>query len=264
MAAPRSIRRRLFRLIANPLATLILGLLLLGDVTTVLDRKIKQRTTAPLAAPAWSLSWRGAAVPPLDRMSRDRIIDPEYESWDELGTIVAASPHEVVFVNAVFVPDQPRGLWAVTKKVTTVTITLVTGTSDAPAPADAERIKAILADHLADDPAWAPRLSLMRSATPQTGGVYAHRATQHRWQGYVHNALSLTAAILFLVSLAWIPAAPGRVRARLAARALARGRCPSCGYDITALRKPTCPECGERLPVPAQEGAQREGRPRSK
>jgi hypothetical protein len=31
---------------------------------------------------------------------------------------------------------------------------------------------------------------------------------------------------------------------------LAKGLCPSCGYDLTGNTSGTCPECGEKLPLP--------------
>ncbi|MBX3358654.1 MAG: hypothetical protein KF745_09520 [Phycisphaeraceae bacterium] len=62
------------------------------------------------------------------------------------------------------------------------------------------------------------------------------------WDGYVSNgAVMALPALWVLVVIATLRGSPARRRAR----ALACGRCPTCGYAIHGLLQPQCPECGD-------------------
>jgi hypothetical protein len=74
------------------------------------------------------------------------------------------------------------------------------------------------------------------------------------WLGYLHNILAILIVLALGYSLCSFPEW-GRwigTNRKRQARALARNQCPACGYDITGLPKPICPECGSRL-TPAEQ-----------
>jgi len=65
------------------------------------------------------------------------------------------------------------------------------------------------------------------------------------WPGFLHNALTLAALALFLLSLTWIPRDTlGLIRSRRRAR----GLCTHCRYPVRGLDTPVCPECGRPIP----------------
>jgi len=80
----------------------------------------------------------------------------------------------------------------------------------------------------------------------------AERSNDIIWIGHLHNALALglftlltRAALLTLpAALRWLVRA---CREESFERAIARGRCPRCAYDIRGLPSPVCPECGLSL-----------------
>ena len=59
------------------------------------------------------------------------------------------------------------------------------------------------------------------------------------WSGYLHNAAALSALVLFLLSLGWVP---GAIRRRF----FRAGFCPNCRYSLAGLppQSRVCPECG--------------------
>jgi hypothetical protein len=73
------------------------------------------------------------------------------------------------------------------------------------------------------------------------------------WTGYLHNALILVCVFLFCISMAWVPRAPEWLAATRRQRALARGRCPSCGYQLGGLPDMVCPECGKSWDLTAED-----------
>jgi hypothetical protein len=62
--------------------------------------------------------------------------------------------------------------------------------------------------------------------------------------GYVHNAISTTAAACFLCSFAWISRRAAEARRD---RRRAGGLCGDCGYELAGLSGVVCPECGKPI-----------------
>lgn len=87
-------------------------------------------------------------------------------------------------------------------------------------------------------------LSLVIVGSVFTGwGVFTAVLTDEwdSWQGFAGFGFAF-----------WPPAVAIWALDRLLARILVplpEGRCPRCGYELIALERPICPECG--LPVPA-------------
>lgn len=62
------------------------------------------------------------------------------------------------------------------------------------------------------------------------------------YSGYAINAASIICLFLAITSARNFFTLPFRFIA--ARRAAKLGRCPTCGYDLTGLPTPVCPECG--------------------
>lgn len=249
MRSHKSIRSRLFALIANPIATVLLATLLVADyasmpkgpwwkdarsslATAISDTLEPQARLeiAPLSALEYPTE--AHAVRENDTII---LIDPERESWDRLGSRLQVNPEDVLTL--LYRPErQTRGLWAMTTTTETHRISVVRGESFT--DEEIEEAKGLFLPLIEDR--WGAREALLAAA--------GHVERRILWTGYLHNALSLTALVLLLVSLAWVPRAPAWIRARFTTRALSQGKCPSCGYDISAIAHHTCPECGRPLP----------------
>lgn len=211
----------------NPVATIVLLMLLGLDVFgTLVDDALVYDVSA----------MRARAVYAVEDGAGWRLADPEQESFDELGQRLVDDPEHVVHVEASYLYDE-AGAWASTHRTTGATAT-ITPLGQHTLDDDDERvIRGLLADHLREDDLWGEDAEWLR---------YVDTIRNHTlvW-GYVVNALSVAGILLLLYSLAWIPRTPAWIRATLAPRALARGRCPSCGYEITDLDR--CPECGAHI-----------------
>jgi hypothetical protein len=69
------------------------------------------------------------------------------------------------------------------------------------------------------------------------------RWTVRWWR--VAAGLAATAGLLAAACALWQSGL--KTQRELRDRALAKGRCPKCGYDVTAAPEPRCPECGNTL-----------------
>jgi hypothetical protein len=158
-----------------------------------------------------------------------RLIDPEIESWDELGAILESGSDPVVYARPGVV-HRRSGLWAITHNATGSSIQL----DGAPLTHEDElAIRSLVVDHLPDG-SLAPSLRIADAVT-----------TRIVWSGVVHDVVTLTALMVLILSLGWVPRAPAWIRSTRASRALSRGQCPSCGYAIAGLD--ACPECGRAI-----------------
>jgi hypothetical protein len=165
--------------------------------------------------------------------------------------------HAELCVRARHSPDRRfrSGFWAITREITTTTITIfeLSPTSEVTSE-DAGVVRALIVEALWPD--WGSAVDGVAIATLRRSmGMYCARdeSTRIVWSGYFQDAVAMAVFGALLYSLSSMRQWPAWIRSvtnRRAAR-LARGICPACGYDLTGLREPVCPECGERLDEPA-------------
>lgn len=177
-----------------------------------------------------------------------RVIDPERESWDELGGLMESGQErlaKVTFEGSI----GRRGIWAATREERNAVITvepIVPGSFSAADLAEARRLAAA---HFQQE--GIPEIvSLARAAT--TADLHERRVV---WKGVGANLGMAVLAAAWLVSLGFVPRMLAARRARLGARRLAHGRCPGCSYELVGLEAAQCPECGAALPGRSAIGA---------
>jgi hypothetical protein len=244
-------RASIRRLLLNPLASLVL----LGVLAA--DAALLPADTTEWMGPGtwrWVRHWNTAGFGMHDNGgpiawfairegSELRLTHPNEVSWDEVTRLLSERPGDVLGI-ACAGARRRTGLWAPTREHETVRIELRYGSGFT--PRERERARALFIDTViapawrapadGDDPQSPERLDHLRRGDVE--------ATRVLWGGHVHNAASLLALLAALYSLQWVPRAPAWLRARRHARALARARCPQCGYSITGLPGNRCPECG--------------------
>jgi hypothetical protein len=255
MAAGRRtrVRRRLRRWVANPIASVVLVGVLIGDSLTlprnsrptVIGRQVRhvleylsgQKWTPGSSDPPWTdVYW----VADPDGI---QIIYPAVESWGPISDLISAdalpiaecSPYDLAHRSGFWAPTvthYSRGIsvspltgeWS-DNDLTSVRLALVVESRQFPAAWE-------LVEHWSDvavvDRSW----------------------RQILWGGVAHNALALTVFAALLYSFtgwpAWIAQRPWSVRSRR----LDRGLCLSCGYDLRGLGGTICPECGGTSVIP--------------
>ncbi|MEX2218267.1 MAG: zinc ribbon domain-containing protein [Phycisphaerales bacterium] len=253
MAQPPGRPRRIPRLIANPITSAALVVLLAGDVLLL--------GLLPDSAHSTVGSWVSTEV--LGRMPRSpdtaqtayfneqdgRIV--VYDSFGDVLPLVSGARDTVLHLT--YHTSHPGSLcrWAVTRLDTRHTITvspLATGrllytTHLEPEPALARAAREKFALRLYEDGVIDLDLVLALS------GGSATEAT-NRPLGYLHNAAALLAFLTLVASLAWVPhSIRGFLERRAVRRALRHLRCPRCGYSLVGLERAICPECGAALPL---------------
>ena len=132
-----------------------------------------------------------------------------------------------------------RGLWAPTAQECDTTLVEQPMNGRLPTPSEHDKLRA-------DYARWATRTynlppdNWFVTAAQMPEGILRTPLTT----GYVHNAISTTAATCFLGSFAWISrrAADARRDRRRAA-----GLCGDCGYELVGLPGFVCPECGKPI-----------------
>ncbi len=158
--------------------------------------------------------------------------DPDDPRWrDPTGAPGSIAFRSIVRRPGFFAPTRER------REVLILRITMYDGST--PTPAQESSIRASLADLL--------------DATghhPFDGGVLRGGPTSVSrvlWSGYVINALVFPALAVVGVSL-WRGVRSGIVSPwieDIRQGRTARGLCPRCCYDVSAVASPVCPECGE-------------------
>jgi hypothetical protein len=168
------------------------------------------------------------------------VMMPDVDSWGDAAAAIAAAPQHTLLMDFELSYRQ-RGLWALTSSAEALSLEFSLGPIHSKwAPRDLAAVRAVAAEYLAQRD-----IVTSQQAARLAGGDYQHRETL--WPGHIYNAITLAIAAMLLWSLAWIPRRWRALHARRAARAIARGVCPSCGYDISAVESDYCPECGRRI-----------------
>lgn len=231
------------RVLCNPITTAVAGVLLLADVSAVSHLLSPDRRSIlgswigseilGAARPTW---YPGPSVELYIVQEAEglRGIDPEVESWDELGALLTQRDAAVAMVS--YRPLTARsGFWAPTVEE----------------ERKAAHIEPLVGAERWTDEARRGALTLfaehLRATHPRDADVVAAGGAVRRavlWGGHAHNAAALALLAVFVLSLGWVPGAPARWRAWRRTRALSRGRCPGCGYSIAGLERMKCPECG--------------------
>lgn len=237
--------RRATRWVQNPAVTTVLTIALVIDIaslpgdpprSTLIGRLVQNenRTYSPFQVQVYVV---------LEESEPARVIDPEVDSWDELGQLMDDRPADVVQANYVIHDSLLSGVYAPTIEESRRELRLTTmGGRELAPDVDRHAVRDAVVSYLKSRPL------LAEHGRAVEGGDVIRRDVL--WFGVLHNAVSLVAAVILVVSLAWIPRTPAWMRERLASRALARGKCPACGYAIAGLER--CPECGRGIPA-AQE-----------
>lgn len=166
-----------------------------------------------------------------------RRLHPEEDSWDETTRLLAQRPQDMVLFSAMY-HEGSFGVWAPTRHSRAIRLDSTVGSGIPKAEADALRARFL------DEFGFPARFSAASRATLVAGGTAAESGVV--WSGYAHDAAALMALALLILSLGWVSLGPWS-RSSRRARAMARARCPRCGYSIRALPEPRCPECGEAL-----------------
>jgi hypothetical protein len=235
----------------NPVATVVLGAALAWDAAS-LPWHWTQGGRSTVGE--WIYQLRGGArvtsQPPVYDVlavkepdgaeSRIRILQPYIESMDEATRLLAENPAVVCIVT--YTPRQWRsGFWALTRLHESHTIVMTGGSEFTAEDRQAARratLEAVLGSAALRDPKVA-RVS--REDFSETRVL---------WGGVAHNAMAAAGAVLFGLSLAWVPAYWDAARRRRARAALWRGECPGCGYSLRGLAADVCPECGRKVKDP--------------
>ena len=239
-------RRRIPRLIANPVTTVVLAAALLADLY-----HLPGDPWAPVHSTAGvffqSLFERKAPSQPPGR-GTDAIIFKEPRglrlanmrtepSWGDIATIMSDKPAEA----ALFTGPQHywtgRGFWAITTLERRLDIDAQFGTAFS--GADEDLARELFINEMVS-PEWDESPRLLERLRREDFTV-----TEVVWGGVLHNVLALAGGVLLVMSLAWVPRTPGFLRERRARRRLRRGLCPRCAYSIAGLAPgAVCPECG--------------------
>jgi hypothetical protein len=170
-----------------------------------------------------------------------RLTNPNEESWDEVSRRLAGDAANVLHLRYVGVRSR-AGMWAPTRETEEERIELAYGSGFSAE----ERVKAraMLIDQVLA-PQWHPGRAADELRRLRAGDVHISRTL---WSGHALNAAQAVLLVGLVYSGQWVRNVPVWIRGKRRTNALARGRCPRCGYSITGL--PRCPECGEDLTAP--------------
>lgn len=243
--------------VQNPVVTLVVGVALLWSLLTLPRAWYEGQSTVG--------DWLARAVPILRSHSRGnpmhlsvyalreggafRVLDPDSDSWDEASRVMTQRPEDVYAVDYFPRTDVPTGFYAPTRLVTTRLVSITPIGRDVRDPTGDTRDAILSAFYgfltRAGGGRWAQDAAALRA-----GNVEERRTDR---MGYFHDVLAAVGLMVFLYSLAWIPRTPAYLATTRRQRALARGRCPHCGYSIVGLREPVCPECGRSWDVTGED-----------
>jgi len=232
------------RWLANPIASLALGAVLVGDALTLPrfgDPTVVGAIVESFTARRFICRLMGGpySIYIAEDGARMRVIDSEEESWDELSRLLADGDTPVAhshFVNR----TSRQGVWShvIERSYEGIVIEPLNGSWTADDIAAAHR--ALFDERTQTLPCWVYLQDYQHVPIGTTS------STRILWGGVAHDAFALaTFAGLFYSCTgwrAWFAAHPWSRRNRR----LLRGLCPECGYDTRGLA--TCPECGTASP----------------
>ncbi len=238
-----SVKRWLSILIANPVATVVLGLLLVADFRDLPTESWKEgRSTIG----AWRQrvftgheSFLLGSYPPSPFVVREggglRLAQPNEESWDAMTRLIRERPADIAQVQHSIWLER-RGWWRPTLQIDSEHLDI--------SPFEGEWSNAELKESRRLAAAYYYRFeSEQRSAI----ALADRHAETILWGGWARNGLALLVALAFAFSLTWVPRTPRWWHTHRRAYRLRQSRCPRCGYSIAHLPEPKCPECGEPL-----------------
>lgn len=242
---PRTILRKL----QKPSLSLLLAFLLFVDAHIVAnpdaapDDPWPRRITRTIGTPVETASRTEPELFIVLENGNDRVIDTDTQSWDELARHYQHAPERIAIARYSATATH-RGLWAKTRQTIHESADIEPFEPRAfDEQAHQTALEALDAHLERDDMRWWPGWNRVKPTDdPLKTGQTVHKSI--RLFGYLHNAASLAILASFILSLGWLVRLPADTRAALDRRSLRRGRCPRCGYDISKLENPPCPECG--------------------
>ena len=239
-------RRRIPRLIANPLTTVLVAAALVVDLANLPgDPWSRVRSTAGVWYGSLARRYLPSQPPParVDAIVfknawglqlRDMGKEP---SWGDVATIMSDKPADAALFDGPEGFWRGHGWWAITTMTQEFRIDQQFGSAFNAFDKQEARelyINEIVMPEWSESPRDLERLRRVDFTL-----------TERVWTGYAHNAAALAGFVLLLVSLAWVPRVPGFLRERRAAARLRKGLCPRCSYPIGGLV--VCPECGSAV-----------------
>jgi len=239
------VRRWLRRWVANPIASLVLVGVLVGDSLTL------PRDWNPTLAGGLVRSLLSPETiyycfqPDLMYVVRDpsgmRVIDEDSESWDELSGLMDGEGAPVAVCDLVANTSR-HGVWSYLWETEHWGVRVNPMVGDWTAAELAQARASLFGEQTRTLPCWG------RLAQFEPVAEADSTRTRVLWSGVAHDLFAITVFALLLYSFtawpAWFAARPWAARARR----LARGLCPQCGYDTRGLRGGVCPECGHPEP----------------
>ncbi|MBK7403236.1 MAG: hypothetical protein IPJ41_01045 [Phycisphaerales bacterium] len=235
------------RWLANPVASLVLVVMLVGDSLTLPGRWNATAAGAQVVRTLDAISDRARATdynlrgrPEVYVVRSDqglRVIDPAVESWNELSAILQDGGPPVVQCLLADSVDR-RGFWAWTREdhFRGVILAPLGGTWTELQLREARR--ATLDESNLSPASWD---SIRRWSDVSAADKHTTRVL---WGGFAHDlfALAVLAALLYSFAgwKAWFTARPWS----RTARRRRRGLCMACGYDLRGIESGVCPECG--------------------
>ncbi len=234
----RPTRRSCIRWLRNPVASVLLFGVLVGDVFTLpggpRGSTVGQVVERAFSTPRiWNYPQNDIYI--LKESGGLRVINPETESWGELADALYSGETPGVVCNLIHAVNT-RGFWSMTSKRTIrgIRIEPLGGQWTEQELADARA--ALFGEQSRTLPSWEWIEGFEDVAAEDVV------TTRILWGGIVHNAFALTILSGLLYSFTgWPSWFASRSRK---SRRIARGCCPSCGYDLQGLTTTTCPECG--------------------
>ena len=238
------LRRWARRWIANPIASLVLLGVLVGDAFT-LPRSPNPTVAGSIVEKTFfdrgrirTPTFLSHALYVVHEPEGMRIIDPNRDSWDDLARLLSTNKTPVAYCEFRDTILR-RGVWSHTTERHFRGIGLQPMVGDW-TEQDIRRARLELFSARTQSlPRWAWVQGF--ADVPDTNQT----TTRVLWTGVAHDSFALFTFAALLYSFtgwrAWFAARPWSRRTRR----LAHGLCPCCGYDLRGLPPPgVCPECG--------------------
>lgn len=232
-----------FRALRHPITSVILLLLLAAGLWRVPTTPTGSLSTTPWTLPharsPHTLAPMELTVFLIGEGESLKIEDLDSSSAQGLVVAVQEDPKRVIRAH-LQVQSHAAGLLDITRVRTRASLDVRPLVEREMSPEEKEIVRARVAAWVGSEDG--PRLRRAAAAL-RAGGVF----DEWRAAGILNSLLIAAAGTLFAWSLTGWPGALRRRRERRRARALARGRCPSCGYAVELAWMTSCPECGNAL-----------------